>query len=155
MKESGIGYARTLGNFREEEVPRAKPAGTNGLPAPSGRMAKYVLLENTRRDAKCRTNANRGRNRNMLDYLIVGAGLAGAVFASVMTEKGCHCMVLEKRDHIGGNIYSSEAEGIEVHQYGPHIFHTDREKVWEFVNRFTPFSHFVYSPVAKLPRKII
>lgn len=84
----------------------------------------------------------------MLDYLIVGAGLAGAVFARRMTDKGCRCMVLEKRGHIGGNIYSSKIEGIEVHQYGPHIFHTDKEQVWEFVNRFTGFNHFIYSPVA-------
>lgn len=84
----------------------------------------------------------------MLDYLIIGAGLAGAVFARIMTEKGGRCMVLEKRDHIGGNVYSSETEGIEIHQYGPHIFHTDQERVWEFVNRFARFNHFVYSPVA-------
>ena len=84
----------------------------------------------------------------MLDYLIVGAGLAGATFARVMTEKGYCCKVLEKRNHIGGNIFSSEIEGIEVHQYGPHIFHTDQESVWEFVNRFARFNHFVYSPVA-------
>lgn len=84
----------------------------------------------------------------MLDYLIVGAGLAGAAFARVMTEKGYCCKILEKRNHIGGNIFSSEIEGIEVHQYGPHIFHTDQERVWEFVNRFARFNHFVYSPVA-------
>lgn len=84
----------------------------------------------------------------MLDYLIVGAGLAGATFARIMTDKGCRCMVLDKRTHIGGNIYSTEVEGIEVHQYGPHIFHTGNERVWEFVNRFTAFNHFVYSPVA-------
>lgn len=84
----------------------------------------------------------------MLDYLIVGAGLAGATFARVMTDKGYQCMVIDKRDHVGGNIYSSMVEGIEVHQYGPHIFHTDNERVWEFVNRFTKFNHFIYSPVA-------
>lgn len=84
----------------------------------------------------------------MYDYLIVGAGLAGAVFARCMTDRGKTCLVLEKRNHIGGNIYSKRMEGIEVHQYGPHIFHTDKEQVWEFVNRFTSFNHFVYSPVA-------
>lgn len=84
----------------------------------------------------------------MLDYLIVGAGLAGAVFARRMTDKGCHCMVLEKRGQVGGNIYSSKIEGIEVHQYGPHIFHTGKERVWKFVNQFAEFNHFVYSPVA-------
>ncbi len=84
----------------------------------------------------------------MLDYLIVGAGLAGATFARTMTDKGHRCMVIDKREHVGGNIYSSIIEGIEVHQYGPHIFHTDNEPVWEFVNRFSAFNHFVYSPVA-------
>ena len=57
-------------------------------------------------------------------------------------------IVLERRNHIAGNIYSRQIEGIEVHQYGPHIFHTDNEKVWTFVNRFAKFNHFVYSPVA-------
>ncbi len=84
----------------------------------------------------------------MYDYLIVGAGLAGAAFARCMTDRGRTCLVLEKRNHIGGNIYSRKMEGIEVHQYGPHIFHTDKEQVWKFVNRFASFNHFVYSPVA-------
>lgn len=84
----------------------------------------------------------------MIDYLIVGAGLAGAVFARIMTERGFKCVVIDKREHIAGNIYSKEVEGIEVHQYGPHIFHTDNERVWKFVNRFTRFNHFIYSPVA-------
>lgn len=84
----------------------------------------------------------------MIDYLIVGAGLAGAVFARIMTERGYRCMVLDKRGHIGGNVYSLEMDGIEVHQYGPHIFHTDNERVWEFVNRFTKFNHFIYCPIA-------
>ena len=90
----------------------------------------------------------------MLDYLIVGAGLAGATFARTMTDKGYSCMVLDKRVHIGGNIYSSKLEGIEVHQYGPHIFHTDNERVWKFINRFTEFNHFVYSPVANFHGKL-
>ena len=84
----------------------------------------------------------------MYDYLIVGAGLAGATFARIMTDRGYKCLVIDKRDHIAGNVYSKQIEGIEVHQYGPHIFHTDNERVWEFVNRFTKFNHFVYSPIA-------
>lgn len=84
----------------------------------------------------------------MYDYLIVGAGLAGATFARIMTDRGYKCLVIDKRDHIAGNVYSKKIEGIEVHQYGPHIFHTDNERVWEFVNRFTKFNHFVYSPIA-------
>ena len=90
----------------------------------------------------------------MLDYLIVGAGLAGATFARTMTDKGYSCMVLDKRVHIGGNIYSSKLEGIEVHQYGPYIFHTDNERVWKFINRFTEFNQFVYSPVANFHGKL-
>lgn len=90
----------------------------------------------------------------MYDYLIVGAGLAGATFARIMTDKGKKCLVIDKRDHIGGNVYSKNVEGIEVHQYGPHIFHTDNERVWEFVNRFTTFNHFVYSPVANYKGKL-
>lgn len=83
-----------------------------------------------------------------MDYIIVGAGLAGATFARTMTDKGYLCMVLDKRTHVGGNIYSSRLKGIEVHQYGPHIFHTDNERVWKFINQFSEFNHFVYSPVA-------
>ena len=84
----------------------------------------------------------------MYDYLIVGAGLAGATFARIMTDRGYKCLVIDKRDYIAGNVYSKQIEGIEVHQYGPHIFHTDNERVWEFVNRFTKFNHFIYSPIA-------
>ncbi len=84
----------------------------------------------------------------MYDYLIVGAGLYGAVFARQMTDKGKRALVVERRSHIAGNVYSKEIEGIQVHQYGPHIFHTDNEDVWAYVNRFARFNHFVYSPVA-------
>lgn len=82
------------------------------------------------------------------DYLIVGAGLSGAVFARIMTDRGFKCVVVDRRKHIAGNIYTEEIEGIEVHKYGPHIFHTDNERVWEYINRFTKFNHFIYSPVA-------
>ena len=84
----------------------------------------------------------------MYDYLVVGAGLYGAVFARQMKDRGKSVLVIDRREHIAGNIYSKEIEGIQVHQYGPHIFHTDNEKVWEYVNRFGRFNHFVYSPVA-------
>lgn len=90
----------------------------------------------------------------MYDYLVVGAGLAGAVFARCMTDRGYSCLVLERREHIAGNIYSKNIEGIEVHHYGPHIFHTDNEKVWKFVNRFCEFNHFVYSPIANYHGKL-
>lgn len=87
----------------------------------------------------------------MYDYLIVGAGLYGAVFAQQKKEQGKKCLVIDRRDHIAGNIYSKqleEAPGIDVHMYGPHIFHTDKENVWEYVNRFATFNHFTYCPVA-------
>ena len=84
----------------------------------------------------------------MYDYLIVGAGLYGAVFAQQKTEQGFRCLVIDRRNHIAGNIYSEKVEGIEVHRYGPHIFHTANEKVWNYVNRFASFNHFVYSPIA-------
>ena len=82
------------------------------------------------------------------DYLIVGAGLYGSVFAQRKTEQGFKCLVIDKREHIAGNIYSENIEGIEVHKYGPHIFHTDKENVWNYVNRFANFNHFTYCPVA-------
>lgn len=90
----------------------------------------------------------------MYDYLVVGAGLSGAVFARLMTDKGYVCKVIDRRNHIAGNIYSEQIEGIEVHKYGPHIFHTDNERVWEFVNRYASFNHFVYSPIANYQGKL-
>ncbi len=84
----------------------------------------------------------------MYDYLIVGAGLFGAVFAREATDAGKKCLVIDKRDHIAGNIYSESVEGIQVHKYGPHIFHTDIEEVWRYVNRFARFNHFRYEPIA-------
>ena len=82
------------------------------------------------------------------DYLIVGAGLYGATFAHFATRQGKRCLVIDKRPHTGGNIYCSEVEGINVHQYGAHIFHTSNKKVWEYVNQFAEFNHYVNSPVA-------
>ena len=82
------------------------------------------------------------------DYLIVGAGLFGATFARIKTDEGKKCLVVEKRNHIAGNIYSEIIEGIHVHKYGPHIFHTDKEDVWKFINRFSEFNNFIYSPIA-------
>ena len=82
------------------------------------------------------------------DYLIVGAGLFGAVFANLAKANGKKCLVIDKRAHIGGNIYTREVEGIPVHEFGAHIFHTSNETVWRFVNRFAKFNNFVNSPVA-------
>lgn len=84
----------------------------------------------------------------MYDYLIVGAGFFGAVFAREMTDYGKKCLVIDKRSHIGGNCYTEKVEGINVHKYGAHIFHTSDEEVWKYVNRFARFNNFVNSPVA-------
>ena len=83
------------------------------------------------------------------DYLIVGAGLFGAVFAHEMKETGKNCLVIDKRDHIAGNIYTEEIKGIQVHKYGAHIFHTSNRQVWNYVNRFAEFNHYINSPVAR------
>ncbi len=84
----------------------------------------------------------------MYDYLIVGAGLFGAVFAREAADRGKRCLVIDKRDHIGGNIYTKEIEGINVHLYGAHIFHTSNKTVWDYVNRFATFNRYTNSPIA-------
>lgn len=84
----------------------------------------------------------------MFDWLIVGAGLYGAVFAQQMTAAGQKCLVVDKRGHIGGNIYTQEIEGIQVHRYGAHIFHTSDRQVWAYVNRFSEFNHYINTPLA-------
>lgn len=82
------------------------------------------------------------------DYLIVGAGLFGSVFSYEMRQKGKTCLVIDKRDHLAGNIYTREVRGIQVHEYGAHIFHTSNRKVWNYVQQFAEFNHFVNSPMA-------
>jgi len=84
----------------------------------------------------------------MYDYLIVGAGLFGAVFAQQAKQAGKSVLVIDKRDHIGGNVYTKEIEGINVHIYGAHIFHTNNKRVWDYVTRFADFNRFTNSPVA-------
>ncbi|MDU3489952.1 MAG: UDP-galactopyranose mutase [Clostridiales bacterium] len=84
----------------------------------------------------------------MYDYLIVGAGLFGAVFARQAADKGKSVLVIDKRNHIAGNVYTKEIEGINVHQYGAHIFHTNNRLVWDYANRFAEFNRFTNSPVA-------
>ena len=83
------------------------------------------------------------------DYLIVGAGLYGAVFAHEMKKRGKQCLVIEKREHIAGNIYCREQDGIMVHMYGAHIFHTSDEKIWRYVNQFVSFNNYINAPVAR------
>lgn len=88
------------------------------------------------------------------DYLIVGAGLFGSVFTREAMQKGKKVLVIDKRDHIAGNIYTRETEGINVHVYGAHIFHTSDEKVWEYVNRFARFNNYINCPVARYKNEI-
>ena len=83
------------------------------------------------------------------DYLIVGAGLFGAIFAHEAKKAGKKVMVIDRRDHIGGNIYTKEVEGIQVHQYGAHIFHTSDKEVWDYIQQFAEFNRYTNSPVAR------
>ncbi len=83
------------------------------------------------------------------DYLIVGAGLFGSIFAYEMSKAGKKCLVIDKRSHIGGNVYTVETEGINVHVYGAHIFHTSDKAVWDYMNSFVEFNRYTNSPVAR------
>lgn len=83
------------------------------------------------------------------DYLIVGAGLFGATFAAEATARGKRCLVIDRRDHIGGNVYTEERDGVRVHVYGAHIFHTSDERVWAYINRYAKFNSFINAPVAR------
>lgn len=82
------------------------------------------------------------------DYLVVGAGLFGSVFSREMMQKGKTCLVIDRRETVAGNIYTSEVRGIHVHEYGAHIFHTSNREIWEYINQFAQFNHFVNSPMA-------
>lgn len=84
----------------------------------------------------------------MYDYLIVGAGLFGSVFAHEMTARGKHCLVIDRRSHIGGNCFTESIEGINIHRYGAHIFHTSDRRVWDYVNQFAEFNNFINAPIA-------
>jgi UDP-galactopyranose mutase len=88
------------------------------------------------------------------DYIIVGSGFYGSICAYELTKKGYKCLVLEKRNHIGGNCYTSNRDGINVHDYGPHIFHTSNNKVWEWINQFVTFNDFTLRPVANYKGEI-
>lgn len=82
------------------------------------------------------------------DYLIVGTGLFGSIFAYEARKRGKRCLAIDKRNHIGGNVYTKNIEGINVHQYGAHIFHTSNNEVWEYINQFAEFNRYTNSPVA-------
>ena len=86
----------------------------------------------------------------MYDYIIVGSGLYGAIFAHEAMKAGKSCLVVERRSHIGGNIYTKEMEGIQVHQYGAHIFHTSNKEVWDYIGQFATFNRYTNCPVAGL-----
>lgn len=90
----------------------------------------------------------------MTDYLVVGSGLFGATFAHEAAKRGNHVKVIEKRDHIAGNIYTKEIDGIQVHQYGAHIFHTSNKEIWEYINQFAEFNRYTNSPVANYKGEI-
>lgn len=89
-----------------------------------------------------------GDLENRYDYLIVGSGLSGAIFAHEAAKQGKKCLVIEKRNHIAGNVYTENIEGINVHKYGAHIFHTSNKEVWDYINQFAEFNNFVNSPLA-------
>ena len=88
------------------------------------------------------------------DYLIVGSGLFGATFAHLAHQDGKRCLVIEKRSHLGGNVYCEEVEGIHVHKYGAHIFHTNNKELWDFVNAIVPFNRYTNCPVANYKGKL-
>jgi len=94
------------------------------------------------------------RSMSIYDYLIVGSGLFGVTFAYKAKKSGKKCLVIDKRPHIGGNVYCENIEGINVHKYGAHIFHTSNKKVWDFVNSFVPFNRYTNSPVANFKGKL-
>ncbi len=106
------------------------------------RYTENATVYNNWRDCEKRMKKN-------YDYLIVGAGLYGSVFAYEMTKAGKKCLVIDKRSHVGGNIYTKEVEGIQVHEYGAHIFHTSDKEIWNYVNTFAEFNRYTNSPVAR------
>lgn len=90
----------------------------------------------------------------MYDYMVVGCGLFGSVFSNIVADKGNKVLLIDKRNHIAGNCYTEKIEGIEVHKYGPHIFHTNSKDIWDYVNRFAEFNNFVLNTKAKYDDKI-
>lgn len=100
------------------------------------------------------TNPISNIEMNKYDYLIVGSGLFGATFAYLATKRGKRCLVIDKRPHLGGNVYCENIEGINVHKYGAHIFHTSNKEVWDFVNSIVEFNRYTNSPVANYKGKL-
>jgi UDP-galactopyranose mutase len=94
------------------------------------------------------------RSSREYDYLVVGSGLFGSVFAHEAKKRGKKCLIIDKRDHAGGNVYCKEVEGINVHQYGAHIFHTNDKQIWDYVNSFVEFNRYTNTPVAMYKDKL-
>ena len=89
------------------------------------------------------------------DFLIVGAGLFGSVFAHELKKSGKKCLIIDKRNHIGGNCFTENKDGINIHKYGPHIFHTNDKKIWDWINQFAEFNNYKHSPRVKYKDKIL
>lgn len=90
----------------------------------------------------------------MYDFIIIGSGFFGAICARSLTDFGYKCLVLESRDHIGGNCYTENIEGINIHKYGPHIFHTSNEAIWKWINKYATFNDYTFRPVANYNNEI-
>lgn len=120
------------------------------MTGPSEEVCEAYREEQERqsRERKEKKRAKLRKKKVKYDYLIVGAGLYGAVFAREMKKAGKRCLVIDKRKHIGGNVYTEDVDGIQVHKYGAHIFHTSDAEVWSYVNKLTEFNSFVNSPMA-------
>ena len=124
--------------------------GVMRMSGESGPVCDAYLAE---QEATAHANKEKKRKKmreegKQYDYLVVGAGLFGAVFAHEMAQAGKRCLVIDKRSHIGGNIYTENVDGIQVHRYGAHIFHTSDKEVWDYVNKLTEFNNYINSPVA-------
>ena len=104
--------------------------------------------------SKSKKKHARGLVKMKYDYLVVGAGLFGATFAYEAARRGKRVKVIEKRDHIAGNLYTKEEYGIQVHQYGAHIFHTSNKEIWDYVNQFAEFNRYTNSPIANYKDEI-
>lgn len=124
--------------------------GVMRMSGESGPVCDAYLAE---QEATAHANKEKKRKKmreegKQYDYLVVGAGLFGAVFAHEMAVAGKRCLVIDKRSHIGGNVYTENVDGIQVHRYGAHIFHTSDKEVWDYVNKLTEFNNYINSPVA-------
>lgn len=109
----------------------------------SSRQEQKYKIDKKAKDAK-----KAKKKGNKYDYLIVGSGLYGSVFAHEAYQAGKRCLVIDKRDHVGGNIYTENIHSINVHKYGAHIFHTNKKEIWNYINRFAEFNNYINSPVA-------